>query len=322
MKASDWDAYWRNTRSAAAHKDGGPQDEVLERFWLQFFAQIFPSIQAGPRMLDIACGNGAVVRFALTALGRMDEKIDMYIYGLDESPAALEEMRKRNPGLFCIAANAAFLPFQNATFDLVTSQFGVEYAGPEAIEEAVRVVAPGGIIAAVLHLRDGAIHRECAANLEAINGIRDSNLLHSFAALFRAALAVQQSQSGKELFQNADNHFTAAVAAAEDVLRRWGKGVADGMLFRLYTDIAHMYRRFKNYEPGEVFNWIDLMGIELDTFSGRMASMLKAALGPPDLDQLVEQLTTRKFTILSRETLSMGRFTVPAAWVVVAQKSY
>ena len=54
MTVSDWDAYWRNARSAAAHKDGGPQDEVLERFWLQLFEKVFPSFQAAPRMLDIA----------------------------------------------------------------------------------------------------------------------------------------------------------------------------------------------------------------------------------------------------------------------------
>jgi SAM-dependent methyltransferase len=320
MAASDWDAYWRNARSAAAHKDGGPQEEVLERFWLQFFGQILPAFQTAPRMLDIACGNGAVVRYACAALRSMGGNIHMVSYGLDESPAALVDMRRRYPGLYCIAANATSMPFQNEAFDLVTSQFGMEYAGPEAVIEAARVVGPGGIFAALLHLRDGDIYRECAANLEAIDGIRASDLLHCFEVLFRAALAVQQGQDGKELFHKADKDFAAAVAAAEDVLRRWGKGVADGVLLRLYTDIAHMYRRFKHYEPDEVFTWIGLMGNELDTFVGRMASMLKAALDAPALDQLLVQLMSRNFTIHRHETLNMGRDSVPAAWVVVAQK--
>jgi SAM-dependent methyltransferase len=321
MAAGDWDSYWRNARSAAAHKDGGPQDEVLERFWIPLFTQLFPEFQTGPKILDIACGNGSVARFALTALGNTDENAGAYFCGLDKLCSALEEMRHRNPGLGYVAANAALLPFQDETFDMVTSQFGVEYAGPEALAEAARVVAPGGMIAAVLHLRDGAIYRECAANLEAINGIRNSNLLHRFNALFKAALAVQQGQGGTQLFHEADKDFAAAVAATEEVLRRWGKGVADGVLFRLYTDMAHMYRRFKHYEPGEVFRWIGFMDNELNTFAGRMASMLKAALDPPALDQLLAQLTARNFTMRRRETLNMGRLSAPAAWVVVAEKT-
>lgn len=321
MAAGDWDAYWRNARSAAAYKDGGPQDEVLERYWLQFFEQVIPLLQASPRMLDIACGNGAVLRFALAAFRTRDDNSGMQLHGLDASPAALAEMRKRSPGVFGTAAYAASLPFQTGAFDLVTSQFGVEYAGPAAVLEIARVVRRGGIFNAVLHLRDGAIYQECAINLEAIEGMRNTSLLHSFEALFRAARAVQQGQGSKELFHSADQGFARSVAAVEDILRRLGKGVADGMLLRLYTDIAHMYRRFRNYEPEEVISWISLMGHELDTYAGRMASMLKAALDAHEFDNLTAQLASADFIIRTSETMTMGRLSRPAAWVVVAQKN-
>ena len=29
----DWDTYWRGTHENAAHREGGPQEEVLARFW-------------------------------------------------------------------------------------------------------------------------------------------------------------------------------------------------------------------------------------------------------------------------------------------------
>ena len=172
MATSDWDAYWRNAQSAAAHKDGGPQDEVLERFWLQLFEKVFPTFQAMPRMLDIACGNGAVPRFALASLSSLGQDVDLHISGLDDSHAALVEMRKRNSKLCGIAANSALLPFQDRAFNLVTSQFGMEYAGADVLAEVARVVRPGGVFAAVMHLRDGGIYRECAINLEAIDGFR------------------------------------------------------------------------------------------------------------------------------------------------------
>ena len=320
MTVTDWDAYWRNARSAAAHKDGGPQDEVLERFWLQLFGKVFTSLQATPRMLDIACGNGAVMRFALTARQNSGSNSDLHISGIDESPAAVEEMCKRHPVLCGIAADAVQLPFQDGAFDLVTSQFGMEYAGPEGFAEAARVTGHGGLMAAVLHLRGGGIYRECATNLDAIDGFRNCGLLDCFKGLFNAALAVQQGQDGKDLFRRADERFARSVAAAEEVLQRWGKGVADATLYRLYTDIAHMYRRFKTYEPGEVFTWIDRMSNELDTYSGRMSTMLQASLDAPELDRVTAQLTSRDFVIRVRDILNFGQHSVPSAWVIVAER--
>ena len=103
-----------------------------------------PSFQAAPRMLDIACGNGAVTRFALASRTSLGPGSELHISGLDESPAALEEMRNRHPILCGIAADAAQLPFQDGAFDLVTSQFGMEYAGPDVFAETARVVGRGG----------------------------------------------------------------------------------------------------------------------------------------------------------------------------------
>jgi len=39
------------------------------------------------------------------------------------------------------------------------------------------------------------------------------------------------------------------------------------------------------------------------------------------LDQLIAQLTARKFILHRHEMLEIGRLSVPAAWVVIAQKS-
>ncbi len=298
MVESNWDAYWRNAQSAAAHKDGGPQDEALERFWLQLFKTVFPALQSAPCMLDLACGNGAVARFALTSTGALREGVELSVCGVDESPAALVEMRKRQAGLYGVAANALFLPFRDAAFDLVTSQFGMEYAGPDVFTEAARVVRPGGVIAAVLHLRDGGIYKECAINLQAIDRFRNCNLLPGFEALFRAVVTGKQGADSKALLRSMDQEFARSVATVEDVFRRWGKGVATGMLFRLYTDVGHMYRRLSAYEPKEVFTWIALMVNELETYSGRMSSMLNASLDKAEFNRVVGQLEKQKLFIM------------------------
>ena len=93
------------------------------------------------------------------------------------------------------------------------------------------------------------------------------------------------------------------------------------MLYRLYTDIAHMYRRFANYEPDEVFTWTGVMGKELDTYSGRMASMLQASLDEAELERAIARLTARDFAVRVRDILNFGQHSVPSAWVIVAERT-
>ena len=320
MTGDSWDAYWRNARSAAAHQDGGPQDEVLEQFWTRLFRQVFPNLQTGASLLDIACGNGAVPRFALaTATETLTDK-SIRVYGVDESAAALQEMRKRHASLGGIAANALHLPFRNAEFDLVSSQFGMEYAGTDVFIEVARVLRPGGILAAVLHLHEGGIYRECEANLQAIDGFRGSGILACFAELFRALLPARTGAADKARLETVDRQFAAAVVAAEAVLRQWGKNVASGTLLRIYTDIGHMYRRLHAYDADELFNWIEVMSRELDTYSGRMSSMLAAALDDKDFQLALARLEGEGLKVRVRDTLAFGRQEQVSAWVVVLEK--
>jgi len=321
MAASDWDAFWRNAGLAKAQKDSGPQDAALKRFWFRFFKQVNADFRTHSTILDIACGSGAVMRHVLASLQESESYTEPQIFGLDTSSTALLGIRERHPGIQCIVASADSLPFHDRAFDLVTSQFGIEYAGMVAMHEAARVVRPGGIIAAVMHLRNGAIYNECAVNLDAINGIRQSGILHCFEAIFRTAQAVMHKQAGADRFRQADRDFGASVAVAEQVLQKWGKGVADGMLFRIYNDIAHMYKRYNHYDPEEVFKWIRTMCNELDTYAGRMTSMLKAALDEATMNLVIRELAERKFTIRLHEQLIFENSPIPAAWALVGDKT-
>ena len=322
MAEDDWDAYWVNARQASMHRVGGPRDEMLERFWVQFFRQVLSACSSPrQRILDIACGYGAVSGHALTTAGSLKPEFDLQLFGLDSSPAVLLEVRKRHPVLNCVAASAASLPVPGQVFDVVTSQFGLEYAGRGAFLEAARVVKPGGVLAAVMHKHDGSIYRECADNLRALDGIRQSNLLHSFGGIFRTAQAIQQGAAGQESFRRADREFSGSVAAVEDIFRRFGRDVAEGLLFRIYNDIAHMYQRFKGYDPADVYSWIETVHREVDTFAGRMDSMLRAALDERGLQQVTADLTDRKFNIQVQDVLHMGKTSLPAAWVLIAEKT-
>ncbi len=105
----------------------------------------FAGVAAGTKVLDVGCGTGVV---AVTA-ARAGAKVS----GLDLSPALIDSARA-NARLAGVAVNfiegdAEALPYPDAEFDIVLSQFGHMFAPrPDVtIREMLRVLKPGGTIA-------------------------------------------------------------------------------------------------------------------------------------------------------------------------------
>src|SRR3954454_24921975 len=95
----------------------------------------------GLRVLDIACGTGVAVQAAAAAGAR--------VTGVDFSAAMLAIARSLHSGIEFKAGDAEALPFADASFDVVISNFGIHHVEhPErAISEARRVLMAGGTFA-------------------------------------------------------------------------------------------------------------------------------------------------------------------------------
>lgn len=102
-------------------------------------------IAKGQKVLDVGCGTGVV---AVTAAGLGAE-----VTGLDLTPALIERAHEnaslagRDVGF--VVGDAEALPFPDASFDVVVSQFGHMFAprAEVALAEMTRVLRPGGTIA-------------------------------------------------------------------------------------------------------------------------------------------------------------------------------
>src|SRR5215470_9324683 len=105
----------------------------------------YAGVIPGQHVLDVACGTGVVAVTAARAGARVS--------GLDLTPQLLERARE-NAQLAHVEidwreGDAERLPYEDAAFDVVVSQFGHMFAPrPDvALNEMLRVLKPGGTIA-------------------------------------------------------------------------------------------------------------------------------------------------------------------------------
>lgn len=312
-----WDEYWRRTQESAAHKSEGPLEDVLGRFWSSFFGDAL-AVGRQSRLLDIACGNGAATAYAHEVASQLARGPSRTI-ALDSSYAALSTLSRRLPNVSAVVADARRTPFASGGFDVIVSQFGLEYAGSEGFEEAARLLAPGGVLAAITHLRYGAIFRENTGNLAAMKAVRESALLEAAQAVFKADFSLRQGRGGRARLRGAQAQLQGAIRVVTAALAEFGEGVAGGAVARLRDDAVHMHRHMETLDPDEAIHWAGAMRVEVDAYIGRMASMIDASIDEESLRAIVAGMGIHGLRMRICATLLAGPKAQPAAWVLVAE---
>jgi uncharacterized peroxidase-related enzyme len=92
----------------------------------------------GDRLLDMACGSGLAVELAALR--------GAVCAGIDASSRLLAVARDRSPNADLRVGDMNALPWNDESFDVVTSFRGIWGTTPQAVSEAHRVLVPGGRI--------------------------------------------------------------------------------------------------------------------------------------------------------------------------------
>lgn len=131
--------------------DTGAAKEMFDRSAATYDIAVFPfftpfgealvefaQIQPHERVLDVGCGAGAALAPAARVAGSAT--------GIELSPAMAERARAAAPGAEVVVGDAASLPFEDGSFDVVLCAFVVFFMPDPtaALEEWRRVLAPGG----------------------------------------------------------------------------------------------------------------------------------------------------------------------------------
>lgn len=102
------------------------------------------AIKPGQDVLDVGCGTGVLARAAAERMGPKGR-----VVGLDPNEQMLAVARRKPTAVTWQLGRAEALPFGDASFDAVVSQFALMFfeSKATAIAEMLRVLRPGGRLA-------------------------------------------------------------------------------------------------------------------------------------------------------------------------------
>jgi SAM-dependent methyltransferase len=206
---------------------------ALTREWAPRLVEA-AGIRRGDRVLDVACGTGVLSQAVAQAVGP-----DGSVTGLDLDPGMLAIAARVVPGVSWHRGAAEALPFPDATFDAVVSQFGLMFFPDRsrALQEMWRVLKPLGRMAVAVwaSLDDTPAYAAEVALVERLAGPAAADVLRSpFVLGDRARF---------------ESTFTAAGIGLESLTTVPGTGRFPSIRAMLDADLI---------------GWLPVMGIQLD----------------------------------------------------------
>ncbi len=146
-----WTRHWA---TGAAHSCVGSYGDRYGGVIADFWRSIFRSLTHGHRVLDLATGNGALPRLLLAECPETPCEIDAVdLAAIEPTWIASLPSAARHRVRFRGGQALEELPYANGAFDLIVSQYGIEYTDLDrSVPEMLRVLAAGGGIALVMHI--------------------------------------------------------------------------------------------------------------------------------------------------------------------------
>ncbi|MFT5483901.1 MAG: ubiquinone/menaquinone biosynthesis C-methylase UbiE, partial [Halieaceae bacterium] len=167
MKVDPWTLYWQSDKLESCIAMASADDAMeIAAYWQAFALQLNDLAT----VLDLASGNGAVPIVMLA------ENPGLKFVAVDkaeiEPPKYLSRAKELAAVQFFAGVDICNLPFEDESFDAVTSQFGLEYAPlASASESAARVLKKSGAMRLLMHHVDSEIVRPSAQILREITDL-------------------------------------------------------------------------------------------------------------------------------------------------------
>ena len=196
-RAESWSRYWA---TGALHSCAGSFAENYTGQIAAFWQRVFAALPVNAHVLELCSGNAPLSKLLLEQRLE-DETLQIDAVDLAQAPMpwlAQLPVNKQQQLHFHAGVDAAALPFASDQYDLCISQFGVEYVGQQAFEEALRVLKPQAVFAAVIHHIDALPVQIGRVECAHIDSLLEDDGLYAHAAEMIPPMALAATAEGRE----------------------------------------------------------------------------------------------------------------------------
>lgn len=260
---NEWNDYWKdNTNVDSLFTDSnGAAFEEFSVFWCSSLKQNTNS----KSIIDLACGTGAL----FSSIGKI--KLNR-MAGLDCSPLALDAFNKKFPNAKTYLSEGTELPKEIiGDYDIVVSQFGIEYLGKASIIRLPEIMKPGAQFIALCHCKDGHIHSRYQKEREALELLFSKN---SFSEAIALAESDPRDDDTIERMKNYASYLKSQ------------KGLGYGGSQYYVEGVNQIFANFHAYHQNDVVNWIGGMEVQLHAAYKRICTITDVALSTEDIEEI------------------------------------
>ena len=289
-----WSMYWakgeRNSCLAAQNKS---DQLAIENYW----HEVARSLNESARVLDLACGNGAV------AYALQKARADLILDAIDKSELSpfskshysnVEEPNLR----FHSNIDLLDLPTKFTGYDLICSQFGVEYAGllklPDVVKGRLNQNAEFVIL---VHHKSGGLFKSTEKKTQEYQALKVTGLLENLGSHL-TSLKSEDIEQQKNTRQNLE------IAGQQYLQKKIGTKSISGAVF---DAIAHILATVDTSLP-KALKMFGSLCLRVDAEHNRLEQMLSAAQSKQDIQKLDSLFKQHGFVDTQIKEFTVGKF--------------
>jgi len=295
-----WSDYWEQGHlTSFGESFTSNYTGVLNEIWIPRFAELSSEF----KVLDIATGNGALPLMVSDYV--KNRAVEGEVIGVDlakiktdiDSVNLAENLNvKLLSNIDCIE-----LPFEDGQFELVISQFGIEYADlKKAIPEALRVLHSKGRLALVMHHENSLILRR---NRRILSLIKADEIETIFKLLSGIVDKMGEVKSKQDLDRAKQDESCEALrkqlnASIGVLVERDEAALKDS---ELLSYVATLFQTGLFWSKDKKQNYIDFARQQLKTLDVRLSELADAAQSQTSLAEII--------TLISQHNASLDHLT-------------
>ena len=297
---------WRDLWKAGFRESCGPDNPATAQQIAESWEWWFRDCPDGSRILDIATGNGIVLVHA--AASARKEQRSFELTGIDladiDPPKQIVDFDDavRN-ARFVGEVAAESLPFDAASFDVVTSQFGLEYARlDQALAEVTRVSTASGSLIWLAHSPASTVVEQYKAQDTEVD-----YLLASRGPVYFMKKLVERQRRHKDIKYSLDNLY-AVFAEAEQYCRN---NPPARIVREVCTEFSKAVNQLRRINVNDVERMIKFAEQRLFAHKNRIKSLSAAAMSPERLEQVERRLSELGWQNLNIDEMRVDSDTKP-----------